>query len=101
MEHIPLPTRVEYTAGQRPNETILTIEPLYPGYGLTFGNALRRILLSSLPGGAVVAVKIKGVGHEFSTIPYVKEDVVDILLNIKRLRFKMYSDEQIKVTLHV
>ncbi len=99
MEPIPLPTKLEYTPGSKPNETILTIEPLYPGYGLTIGIALRRILLSSLPGGAIVAVKIKGVDHEFSTLPYVKEDVVDIILNLKKLRFKVHTDEQVKITL--
>ncbi len=99
MEPIPLPTKLEYTPGSKPNETILSIEPLYPGYGLTIGIALRRILLSSLSGGAIVAVKIKGVDHEFSTLPYVKEDVVDIILNLKKLRFKVHTDEQVKITL--
>lgn len=99
MEPIPLPTKLEYNPGSKPNETILTLEPLYPGYGLTIGIALRRILLSSLSGGAIVAVKIKGVDHEFSTLPYVKEDVVDIILNLKKLRFKVHTDEQVKVTL--
>ncbi len=99
MEPIPLPTKLEYTNGSKPNETMLSIEPLYPGYGLTIGIALRRILLSSLSGGAIVAVKIKGVDHEFSTLPYVKEDVVDIILNLKKLRFKVHTDEQVKITL--
>lgn len=99
MEHIPLPTKFEFQKGSKENETILTIEPLYPGYGLTFGNALRRVLLSSLVGGAVIAVKIKGVDHEFSTIPYVKEDVVDILLNIKKLHFTVHTDETVRLTL--
>lgn len=99
MESIPLPTKIEYTPGSKPNETFLTIEPLYPGYGLTIGIALRRILLSSLSGGAIVAVKIKGAEHEFSTLPYVKEDVVDIILNLKKVRFRLHTDEQVRVTL--
>lgn len=68
-------------------------EPLERGYGITLGNSLRRVLLSSLPGAAVTAVKIEGVLHEFSTVPGVKEDVTDIILNIKDLGIKMYSDE--------
>lgn len=80
---------------------VVEIENLYPGYGMTLGNALRRVLLSSLPGAAATLVKIKGVSHEFSTIPSVKEDVVEILLNIKKLRFKLHSDEAQKVHIKV
>ena len=69
-----------------------TIEPLERGYGLTLGNALRRVLLSSLPGAAVTAVKIEGAQHEFSTVPGVKEDVPEILQNLKLMRFKIHSD---------
>lgn len=69
------------------------IEPLHPGYGMTLGNALRRTILSSLGGAAVTAVKIDNVSHEFSTIPGVKEDVISILLNLKKLRFRVFSDE--------
>lgn len=101
MENISSATKIEYSAGTKPNETIVTIEPLYPRFGHTVGVALRRVLLSSLEGGAVVAVKIKGAQHEFSTLPYVKEDVVDIILNIKKLRFKVFSDETVKLTLKV
>lgn len=68
-------------------------EPLERGYGITLGNSLRRVLLSSLPGAAVTAVKIEGVLHEFSTIPGVREDVADIILNIKALCLKMYDNE--------
>src|SRR5579863_3673875 len=74
-------------------------EPLERGYGITIGNALRRILLSSLPGFAITAVRIKGVLHEFSTIPGVKEDVTDILLNLKEVRLKLHEGEQITATL--
>lgn len=69
------------------------VEPLESGYGITLGNSLRRILLSSLPGTAVTAVKIEGVLHEFSTVPGVLEDVTDIILNIKSLALKGYTDE--------
>lgn len=69
------------------------IDGLYPGYGHTLGNSLRRIILSSLPGIAVTHVKIEGVDHEFTAMPGVKEDVITILLNLKRLRIRMTSDE--------
>jgi len=80
---------------------IYEIDGLYRGYGHTLGNSLRRVILSSLPGAAVTKVKIEGVSHEFSTIPGVKEDVITILLNLKRLRFKMHSDEPQTVKLSV
>lgn len=75
------------------------VEGLYTGYGLTLGNALRRALLSSLPGAAITQIKIKGVKHEFSTIPGVMEDVVDIALNLKKVRFKFFADEPQVITL--
>jgi len=75
------------------NKATFAIEPLHPGYGMTLGNSLRRVILSSLGGAAVTAVKIDSVAHEFSTIDGVKEDVVEIILNLKRLRFRVYSDE--------
>lgn len=68
------------------------IEPLERGFGITLGNALRRVLLSSLPGAAVTAVKIEGVQHEFSTVPGVKEDVPEVLQNLKLMRFKIHSE---------
>lgn len=68
-------------------------EPLERGYGITLGNSLRRVLLSSLPGAAVTSVKIEGVLHEFSTMPGVREDITDIILNLKQLCLKMYTDE--------
>ncbi|MBZ9577779.1 DNA-directed RNA polymerase subunit alpha [Patescibacteria group bacterium] len=77
------------------------IEALYPGYGVTIGNSLRRVLLSSLPGVAVTQTKIKGIQHEFSVIPGVLEDVITIVMNLKQLRFKMYTDEPQKVTLKI
>lgn len=68
-------------------------EPLDRGFGTTLGNSLRRVLLSSLPGVAVISVKIDGIQHEFSTIPGVKEDVTEIILNIKGLTAKLYCEE--------
>jgi DNA-directed RNA polymerase subunit alpha len=75
------------------NKATFAIEPLYSGYGMTLGNSLRRVILSSLGGAAVTAVKIDGVAHEFSTIEGVKEDVVEVILNLKKLRFRVFSDE--------
>lgn len=77
------------------------IDGLYPGYGHTLGNSLRRIILSSLPGAAITSVKIDGVEHEFSTMDGVREDVVTILLNLKKLRFEVLTSEAQTVTLSV
>lgn len=82
-------------------EGVYEIDGLYPGYGHTLGNSLRRIILSSLPGAAVTSVKIDGVEHEFSTISGVREDVVTILLNLKKLRFEILSQEPQTITLRV
>jgi DNA-directed RNA polymerase subunit alpha len=81
------------------NKAIFEIEGLYPGYGVTLGNALRRVLLSSLPGAAIVGVKIQGVHHEFSTISHVAEDVIEIILNLRQVRFKLHVDGPVKLTL--
>lgn len=70
-----------------------TIEPLHSGYGMTLGNSLRRVLLSSISGAAVTAFKIEGVTHEFTSVPGVKEDVVDIMINLKGVRFRVYGEE--------
>src|SRR3989344_290344 len=75
------------------NKGVFEIDGLYPGHGHTLGNSLRRIILSSLPGSAVTNVKIEGVAHEFSVIKGVKEDVVTILLNLKKIRFNVVGDE--------
>lgn len=75
------------------------VEPLERGYGITLGNSLRRVLLSSLPGAAATSVKIDGVLHEFSTVPGVKEDVTEIILNVKRIIAKIDSDEPVVVTI--
>lgn len=70
-----------------------TVEPLHTGYGMTLGNSLRRVLLSSIAGAAITAFKVEGVTHEFTTVPGVKEDVVDIMQNLKSVRFRVFGDE--------
>lgn len=100
MEKITLPDKYE-AKKINSNKSDIIIEPCYPGYGSTLGNALRRVLLSSLPGAAVTAIKIKGVDHEFSNIEGVKEDVVELILNIKKLRFKLHENDEAKATLKV
>lgn len=77
------------------------IDGLYPGYGHTLGNSLRRIILSSLPGAAITGIKIDGVGHEFSTIAGVKEDVITIILNLKRVRIALHTDEPQTISIKV
>jgi DNA-directed RNA polymerase subunit alpha len=78
-----------------------TIEPLDAGYGRTLGNSLRRVLLSSLPGAAITSIKINGVNHEFQDIPHVKEDVTEIVLNVKRLRLRCFSDSPVEMHIDV
>jgi DNA-directed RNA polymerase subunit alpha len=97
---IPLPKNPKIIKNEK-NKTTFEIEALYPGYGVTIGNALRRVLLSSLEGAAVTQMKIKGVPHEFTTIPGVLEDVVTIMLNLKQLRFKMIGEEPQRATLKI
>lgn len=98
MQAITSPQKSEFTSlGE--NHGKFEILGCYPGYGTTLGNALRRVLLSSLEGAAAKSIKIKGVSHEFSTIPGVLEDVVQIILNLKQVRFKLHGDEAVKVTL--
>jgi DNA-directed RNA polymerase subunit alpha len=75
------------------------IEPLERGYGVTIGNALRRVLLSSLPGAAITAVQIDGIRHEFSDVPGIKEDVTEFILNLKRVRLRSFSDEPVHLAL--
>jgi len=90
--NISLPSKPKIVR-EEGNKGVYEIDGLYAGYGHTLGNSLRRVILSSLPGSAVTRVKIEGVAHEFSTIPGVKEDVINILLNLKKVRFKLHSDE--------
>ncbi|GBD33902.1 DNA-directed RNA polymerase subunit alpha [bacterium HR34] len=97
---LPLPSEPKLIK-QEGNKAVFEIEGLYPGYGITLGNSLRRVLLSSLVGSSITQVKIEGVAHEFSTIPGVYEDVVNIILNLKQLRFKLHGDEPQKAYLKV
>lgn len=97
MQNITAPYQPNYTELGK-NHGKLEIGGCYPGYGATLGNALRRVLLSSLPGAAARSVKLKGVSHEFSTIPGVMEDVVQIILNMKQVRFRSHADEAVTVT---
>jgi DNA-directed RNA polymerase subunit alpha len=97
---IPLPNAPKITKEEE-NKATFEIEALWPGYGVTLGNALRRVLLSSLEGTAITQVKIKGVSHEFTVIDGVMEDVIQIVLNLKKLRFKMIGDEPQTATLKV
>ena len=93
------PTKLEIKQGNLPNSGTVVAEPLERGFGLTLGNALRRILLSSLQGAAVTAVQIEGVLHEFSSIEGVREDVTDIILNLKALSVRMHSEGPKKMRL--
>src|SRR5216117_2493669 len=84
----------------RENRGVFVIEPLDRGFGYTFGNSLRRVLLSSLEGAAIASVKIEGISHEFSAIKGVREDVTDVVLNLKRVVCKLHGDEdEIRVQL--
>lgn len=98
MRMVSLPQKPKFTKIDE-NSGKFEILGCYPGYGMTIGNALRRVLLSSLEGAAITSVKIKGISHEFSTMEGVMEDAVQIILNLKKIRFTMHSDEPVKVSL--
>lgn len=83
------------------NRAVFEIDGLYPGYGQTIGNSIRRVLFSSLKGAAITSVKINNVGHEFSTLEGVMEDMVDLILNLKQVRFRMYEEGPFTITLSV
>ena len=100
MSTISIPEASQYKEGKN-NTGVVEIPACFPGYGTTLGNAIRRVLLSSLEGSAITSVKIKGVAHEFSAIDGVMEDVVQIILNLKQIRFKMHTDEKVTATLKV
>ncbi len=87
------------TVSENGREGVFEIDGLYTGYGMTIGNALRRAMLSSLPGAAITQVKVKGANHEFTTIPGVVEDMVEIILNLKRVRFRIHTSEPQILTL--
>lgn len=98
MQTISLPQEPKYTAlGEHFGK--FEIDGCYPGYGATLGNALRRTLLSSLDGAAITSVKVKNISHEFSTLPGVLEDMVKIILNLKKVRFRFFGNEPIRATL--
>lgn len=94
-----MPSKIEFVAGDGPNKGSLVVTPCFYGYGTTLGNTLRRVLLSSLPGAAVEAFKIKGVQHEFTAADGVKEDIVEVILNLKQLAVKVYTDEPVTLKL--
>lgn len=95
---IPLPSKPKIVS-EEGNRTVFEIEGLYPGFGQTIGNSMRRVLLSSLKGAAITSVKIEGVGHEFTVMEGVMEDVVDIILNLKQMRFRLHEDGPFTVAL--
>lgn len=97
---IPLPNQIKIIQKKdNKNNAIFEISPFYPGYGTTIANSYRRVLLSSLKGSAITEVKIDGVNHEFSTLPGILEDVLIILLNLKKIRFRNWSDEAQNIVL--
>ena len=96
MIQLPLEPKAVSKTG---NRAIFEIAPLGPGYGMTVGNTLRRVLISSLEGAAVTSAKIKGVNHEFSAIPGILEDLIEIILNLKKIRFRLYKSEPVTLTL--
>lgn len=98
LEPIYLPENVTIEK-EKGSTATFCIYPYHPGYGPTVGNALRRVLLSSLPGSAITHVKIEGVDHEFSTLPGVKEDIVTLILNLKRIRLSLEGEERVTLKL--
>jgi DNA-directed RNA polymerase subunit alpha len=102
MEYAHLSSTVSIkTVSEDAKNGVFEAEGLFAGYGLTLGNALRRALLSSLPGAAATEIKIKGVSHEFSTLPGLREDIVELALNFKKLRFRLQVDEPQVLSLKV
>lgn len=99
MDYILLPNTITFEESDQPNVGKVVITPCQQGYGITLGNALRRVLLSSLPGAAVVSVKMKDVQHEFSAIEGVHEDMVEVLLNLKQLSVISHADEPVTLSL--
>src|SRR6201985_2344592 len=98
--HITLPSKPRVVS-EEGMQGIYEIDSLYPGYGHTLGNSLRRIILSSLPGAAITSVKIEGVPHEFATIDGVRESVMELLLNLKRAHFTLHGDETQAIKLSI
>lgn len=100
MRKITLPDEIDIK-DLKNNKYQVVIEPFYPGFGVTVGNSLRRVLLSSLEGAAVTAFKIEGAQHEFDSVDGVKEDLVEIMLNLKQLRLRSFSEEPVKLNIDV
>ena len=101
MESILLPNKLQFKKGASKTEAIMELEPCFHGYGITIGNALRRVLLSSLPGAAITSVKFDGASHEFSALPNVLEDTLQVILNLKQVRLRIHTDEPVRLTLNV
>ncbi|MEK9165776.1 MAG: DNA-directed RNA polymerase subunit alpha [Patescibacteria group bacterium] len=100
--NISLPSLFKITpAKDKPFSAQVDISPLYPGYGHSIGNFLRRVLLSSLEGAAITSIKIEGANHEFMTLPHIKEEVLEIILNLKQLNLKLHTDGPEKLSLEV
>lgn len=97
---IILPTKPKIIKDEN-THGVFEIDGLYPGYGHTLGNSLRRVILSSIPGVAITSISINGVKHEFSTIEGVREDVIAMILNLKKVKFALHSDDSIRLTLKV
>ena len=101
MLQIALAKKTEYRPGKDKKNGQVVVEPLFTGFGMTMGNSIRRVLLSSLPGAAPVGVKITGVDHEFMTLPHLKEDILEVILKLKKLQVKVYTDEIEKIEIEV
>jgi DNA-directed RNA polymerase subunit alpha len=99
MEEFTLPENIEFNEGDEEHAGEVVISPFERGYGHTIANAYRRVLLSSLPGAAVESLQIEGVQHEFTTVDGVKEDVIEIILNLKELAVKVHSEDSISLEL--
>lgn len=97
MEKINLPNIIEEKISD--SQSKFVVEPLFPGYGTTIGNSLRRVLLSSITGAAVTSFKIEGISHEFSAVPGVKEDVIEVMMNLKSINFRSFSEEPVVLIL--
>jgi len=99
MENIFLPTTIDFGTSDQPNVGTVVVTPCHQGYGTTMGNALRRVLLSSLPGAAVESIKIQGVQHEFSAVEGLQDDMIQIILNVKQIATKLYAEQPVTLTL--
>jgi len=99
MEHIQLPSTIEFQETDQPNVGKVVVTPCHQGYGTTLGNALRRVLLSSLPGAAVESVKVDGVSQEFSAVEGLREDMIELILNMKQVAVISHTEELVTLSL--